>query len=269
MNASSFLSFAAVVLSLGGCGSDAAPDLPPEPRAGSSSNEVELARIQAALGEPTCGTTAADAVLAVGDPAPSAHTQNGTYGHPDCTNGFVVDVPGARAGMRFRGGKARATDYDAFRCLPNVGYLSLWQKQGTAYVRVAEQITLGTFTPSSGTDYPGTCAAWASVTVPSDGDYRLVSSAAWLFGPHQRTDVYLVPPPPAPEEAPFAGPVCGNGLIDAYSEICDGDNVLITCQQQGYLFGGRVECGVGCGSISTAPCSGGCYFSARGMLVCN
>lgn len=145
--------------------------------------ELEATRVAQALGEPGCGSVAPDDAFATGQTF--LDSKGDTYGHPECKDGYVVDLPAQTAGMVYRGGTALVKWPDPFTCLLNWGYVALYQEQPDgSFVRIDEQIALGTWKtlPLAGT----VCGAASAVTVPSDGNYRAVISAGYLFGPLQR-----------------------------------------------------------------------------------
>lgn len=171
----------ALAITAGGCVGQGAGGQPSA--ADRQTAQDELAGVQQSLGEASCGTTTADAVLDMTDSSQAlAASADGSYGHPDCTDGFVVDIVGGlSAGQRLTGGGGFFADPDPFTCLFHYGYLSLWQKQGSTYVKVQENSVLGTWffnSPGVGT----ACRTVAAVTAPADGDYRVVVSAGELFG---------------------------------------------------------------------------------------
>lgn len=180
---------ACLAAGLAGCGADAGSS-PMEDDDGfdRAAAQEELGRISQAFSEATCGSTAADAVL---DPnvTQSISSVDGSYDHATCRNGYVIDVPGVRAGRQFTGGPPLRRWPDPFTCLFNWGYLGLWQKQpdGT-YAKVAENSRLGTWAPVSQVGY--VCSARVGVQAPADGDYKLVSAAGVLFGPYGEVSVY-------------------------------------------------------------------------------
>ena len=140
------------------------------------------------LGEATCGSTPADAVL---DPnqGQTVSSPDGSYDHPTCRNGFVIDVPGVPAGRQFTGGPSLMRWPDPFTCLLHWGYLSLWQEQPSGtYAKVAENTRLGVWGPMPRIGY--VCAARAGVQAPADGNYKLVSAGGVLFGPYASVSVY-------------------------------------------------------------------------------
>ena len=157
-----------------GCGGAASDTSDPAPNGnGAESNEADdrLAKVQEALGEPGCGAVAADATL---DFAKTTQVVSpNTYGHPSCTNGFVVDVLNAPPGALFEGGVSGRLD--PFSCVLLYGYVSLWQKQGSSYVKIQEAATFG---------HGSFCSAQATMSFPltGTGTYRIVSSAGFFFG---------------------------------------------------------------------------------------
>ena len=181
-----FAVISSVFAGLAGCGGD--PGSPPDDQASDrAAAEGELGRVTQALGEATCGSTPADAVL---DPnGQPAFSPNGGYDHPTCRNGFVVDAPGIRAGRQFVGGPSLVRWPDPFTCLFQWGYLSLWLKQPTgAYTKVAESSRLGVWIPITRVGY--VCDSRVGLQASADGDYKLVSAAGVLFGPYNPVVVY-------------------------------------------------------------------------------
>jgi hypothetical protein len=146
--------------------------------------EEELARVSQALGEASCGSTAADATLL---PNQSLRSPDGSYDHPTCRNAFVVDVPGVIAGTQLWGGRPPLVWLDPFTCLLVWGYSSLWQKQATGYVKISEGSRLGTWAPTPRTGF--VCSAPVTLRAPADGDYKLVTAAGVLFGPNSLVEV--------------------------------------------------------------------------------
>src|SRR5262245_57677424 len=98
-----------------------------------SAAEAELGRVTQALGEPTCGTIAADDTLDYPSGRVGAGAPDGNYGHPECKDGYVVDVTNVPAGAKFSGGAFGPRWPDPFTCLLNWGYLSIWKKDGSGY----------------------------------------------------------------------------------------------------------------------------------------
>jgi hypothetical protein len=149
--------------------------------------EEELGRVSEALGEPSCGSTPADATL---DPTTgqAVSSSGPNYDHPTCRNGFVVDVPGVHAGRALTGGAPPMRWPDPFTCLLNWGYLSLWQKQATGYVKISEGTSLGVWGPFPRVGY--VCVARVSLQAPAAGDYKLVSASGVLFGPYGSVYIY-------------------------------------------------------------------------------
>jgi hypothetical protein len=173
---------------LSGCGGD--PGAPGDDAEAfdQAAREQELGRVSQGLGEATCGSTPADATLDpnLGQPVASP---NGSYDHPTCRNGYLVDVPGVRAGRQFTGGPSLVRWPDPFSCLFHWGYLGLWQKQANGgYAKISESTRLGVWGPVPMAGY--VCAARAGVQAPADGDYKLVSAGGVLFGPYSSVFVY-------------------------------------------------------------------------------
>ena len=143
--------------------------------------EREARRVQQALGEATCATTAADMTWA--DPYTGNRfidSPNATYDHPTCRNAFIVDVPGVKASTQFSAGVPGSAGANPF-CGFEFGYIGLYRKQGATYVKVTESFSLGV--NFSFPQFGSTCAALARVVAPADGDYKLVTSAgAFFFG---------------------------------------------------------------------------------------
>lgn len=131
----------------------------------------ELARVKQAVGEPGCGTVAADVTMDMS--TTGLQNSPNTYGHPGCPNGFVADLINPRPGVPITGGFVGRVD--PLSCLFFYGYVSLWEKQGTSYVKLQE---------SAGFGKGSFCSATGTVTIPAGatGQYRVVSSAGWLFG---------------------------------------------------------------------------------------
>jgi hypothetical protein len=177
-----FMGVTVVGLALGaGCsaaGDDADADgtVTPEEQA---SRDAEVSRIQERLGEPTCAATAADTTLDAATVTVRSNTA--TYDHPTCRDAFVVDLPTLKGGKPFAGGPVLggpgSSSYNFFNCLPNVGFVYLYEKQGTNYVLVGQNAAFGVYGAL------GSCSALASVTVPRDGDYKAVVAGVQLFGP--------------------------------------------------------------------------------------
>ena len=82
-----------LVLSLFGAGLVACGSADPAPPSeiDRAAAEEELAQVTAALGEPTCGSTAPDATMAN---AVYGHVTSptATYDHPTCRNAFVIEM---------------------------------------------------------------------------------------------------------------------------------------------------------------------------------
>jgi hypothetical protein len=74
-------------------------------------------------------------------------------------------------------------------CLFKWGYVSLYEKQGTTYVKVTESFVLSSFN-----FLLQSCSALATVTAPRDGDYEIVASSGQLFAPSSTSDVYIYAP---------------------------------------------------------------------------
>jgi hypothetical protein len=140
--------------------------------------EGEAQRVQQALGEATCATTAADVTWT--NPVSgkqSIDSPNANYDHPTCRNAFIVDVPGVRASTQFGAG-VPGGPANLF-CGFVFAYIGLYQKQGASYVKVTESFNLGVNIafPQFGT----ACTAISSVKAPADGDYKLVTSGGTFF----------------------------------------------------------------------------------------
>lgn len=137
--------------------------------------ERELGTVTEKLGEATCGTIAADDSFDYSSLQGGAGTVDGNYGHPECVNGFIVDVSNVPAGGTLEAGSILPRWPDPFTCLLNWGYGSLWQESGTGYVKISESSTLGVWEGLA-------CAARVTLTAPAAGNYRVVASAGFLFG---------------------------------------------------------------------------------------
>ena len=165
----------AIWASLAGCGAAATGDEAPAP----SQDEIDaqVTVVQQALGEASCATTPPDYVF---DPTMENYTQSPTdvYGHPTCQNGFVVELPGAKAGKQLYG-QSWLTTWEPFTCALTYGYVALYKKQGTSYVSVGENFNLGTWGIQR---FGPMCSMAGVITVPVDGDYKVVVSAGNLFG---------------------------------------------------------------------------------------
>jgi hypothetical protein len=159
---------------LSGCGAADGDRSGPATESGGDPNATaEFAKVKQTLGEPSCGTVAADVTLDMSQG--TSQYSPSAYGHPSCTNGYVADLTNARPGALVGGGMNGRLD--PFSCALLFGYVSVWAKQGTTYVKVQEVATLG---HSSA----GMCFAEPTVTIPTTGTgpYRIVASAGWLFG---------------------------------------------------------------------------------------
>jgi hypothetical protein len=145
---------------------------------------TEVARVRQAIGETTCGTTAADTSI---DASQIVQSPNTTYDHATCRDAFIVDVKGAKANASVQAGGYVAPVTDAFSallCLFTWGYSSVWRVQGSSATKVFESFDFGT--PIGTGRFGGSaCAAVGTFTIPSDGDYKLVASSAVLFGAKQ------------------------------------------------------------------------------------
>ncbi len=161
-------------LFVGGCGADASATA-----SGPDRDDVqrELAAVTEKLGEATCGTIAADDSFDYTSTRIGAGTPDGNYGHPECTNGYVVDVTNVPVGGTIYAGSLLPRWPDPFTCLLDWGYESLWQKTGTGYVKLSELSTLGVWGGVG-----GPCTAEVKLTAPAAGNYRVVASAGVLFG---------------------------------------------------------------------------------------
>lgn len=137
--------------------------------------ERELGTVTQNLGEATCGTIAADDSFDYTSLQIGAGTVDGNYGHPECINGFIVDIPNVPAGGTMEAGSILPRWPDPFTCLLNWGYGSLWQQSGTGYVKISESSTLGVWEGLA-------CAARVTLTAPTAGNYRVVASAGFFFG---------------------------------------------------------------------------------------
>ena len=63
----------------------------------------------------------------------------------------------------------------------------------------------------------------------------------------------VTPPTPTPE--PTMARVCGDGILQPdVGEVCDTKSFATTCENQGYLFGGQLQCASDCLSFDTFNC---------------
>jgi hypothetical protein len=143
--------------------------------------QSELGTVTQKLGEATCGTIAADDTLDYTSTRAGAGTPDGNYGHPQCTDGYIVDMTNVPAGAQITGGMTAVRWPDPFSCLFNWGYVSLWQQSGSGYVKISESSALGFWGGLPQIGY--VCFAHGTVTAPSAGNYRIVAAAGVLFGP--------------------------------------------------------------------------------------
>ena len=61
--------------------------------------------------------------------------------------------------------------------------------------------------------------------------------------------------PPTPTVEPTVPRVCGDGILQTdVGEVCDMKSFATTCENQGYLFGGRFQCSADCMSVDTFSC---------------
>ena len=61
--------------------------------------------------------------------------------------------------------------------------------------------------------------------------------------------------PPTPTVEPTVPRVCGDGILQPdVGEVCDTKSFATTCENQGYLFGGRLQCSADCMSFDTFSC---------------
>jgi hypothetical protein len=139
--------------------------------------DAPLEKVRQSLGEATCASTPADHVF---DPALEDYVQSptNTYDHPTCRNGYVIDLQNAGAGHTLNGSMF-VQPSDPFTCLFNWSYIALYQKQGTSYVKIGENIAGGGWGLGP---FGGACSAIAKLTTPAAGDYKVVVSAGNLFG---------------------------------------------------------------------------------------
>jgi len=161
-------------LFIAGCSADGGGKPNPSDRA---DLQNELGTVTQDLGEPTCGTVAADDSFDYPSGRIGAGTVDGNYGHPECTNGFVVDVTNVPAGGTMYAGSLLPRWPDPFTCLLDWGYGSLWQQTSTGYVKISELSTLGVWGGIG-----GPCTAEVTLKAPQAGNYRVVASAGVLFG---------------------------------------------------------------------------------------
>lgn len=166
--------FGILGLFIAGCGADASGTAS-EPE--HTDLQRELGTVTEKLGEATCGTIAADDSFDYASTRIGAGTPDGNYGHPECTNGYVVDVTNVPAGGTLHAGSLLPRWPDPFTCLLDWGYGSLWKQSGTGYVKITELSTLGVWGGIG-----GPCTAEVNMTAPSAGNYRVVASAGFLFG---------------------------------------------------------------------------------------
>jgi hypothetical protein len=157
-----------------GCGADAGG---PASEPAHAELQGELASVTEKLGEATCGTIAADDSFDYTSGRIGAGTTDGNYGHPECTNGYVVDVTNVPAGGTIYAGSLLPRWPDPFTCLLDWGYGSLWKQSGTGYVKLSELSTLGVWGGIG-----GPCSAEVTLKAPAAGNYRVVASAGVLFG---------------------------------------------------------------------------------------
>lgn len=141
----------------------------------------ELGSVTQNLGEATCGNIPADETLDYMGTQAGAGTADGNYGHPQCTDGYVVDVTNVPANASLSGGMTAVRWPDPFTCLFNWGYVSLWKQGPSGYVKISEASSLGIWggLPQIG----NVCFARGTVKVPAAGNYRVVAAAGVLFGP--------------------------------------------------------------------------------------
>lgn len=146
----------------------------------------EVDQVRQHLGEATCATTAPDETWDLTTQS-EAISKDGNYDHSTCRNAFIVDIGHVTAGRRFIATNALTKSNDPFSCLFTWGYISLWQKQPSGYVKIADNVALGTFggLPQIG----NVCIAGARTTIPVDGDYRIIASSGVFFGPYLQVDV--------------------------------------------------------------------------------
>jgi hypothetical protein len=177
-----------LVLSLLGAGLAACGSAEPAPPSGvdRASAEEELAQVTAALGEPTCGSTAPDATLANAVYG-YVTSPNASYDHPTCRNAFVIEMNGLTAGKTVYGGPASTPTLEPFSCVLHWVHGSLWKKDANGvYTKVIEDNRLGTFQAVWRTGFA--CSARVALPVVEDGDYKLVLSGGYLFGPYRVVD---------------------------------------------------------------------------------
>jgi hypothetical protein len=182
-----FIATTIAIFGLAVCGcsaSDGTTTNQPDPATDSTDRgelQGELGTVTQKLGEATCGNIAADETWDYAGLQAGAGTADNTYGHPECTDGYIVDVLNVPSNGELTGGIAIPRYPDPFTCLFHWGYLSLWKQGGTGYVKIAESSSLGVWgsLPQIGT----VCVAQGRLTVPAPGNYRVVAASGVLFGP--------------------------------------------------------------------------------------
>ncbi len=126
-------------------------------------------------GEATCGTSAADATWSP-DPPDDAQpdilrSADGSYGTASCRHAYIVDLPNTVAPKHIVASTEAVTPANAASCAASWAYVSLWKKEGGAFVKVSEATRPGILY--------GFCIASAPVDITTPGDYRIVAAAAY------------------------------------------------------------------------------------------
>ena len=154
------------------------PEPSPEDRA---AIDEQARQVQQALGDPTCGATAADVTWSdAWSGSRGVSSPDGSYDHSTCRNSYILEATMVKAGTTFAATPANPLPAsNPFACLFTFAYIGLWQKQGTGYVKVTETFNFGQAKVL--TNIGGFCIATPTVKAPADGDYKLVASAGTFF----------------------------------------------------------------------------------------
>ena len=135
---------------------------------------ASVEQVAQALGEATCANTSADATLTPSSDTSSARSPDERYDHPTCRNGYVVDLVGYKAGSTVRAATSwgPVSGLDGLYCLFTWSYAGLWRKDGANYVKVTEGDAWGAVINGKPSTF---CSAQQTFTLPSDGDYKVVT----------------------------------------------------------------------------------------------
>jgi hypothetical protein len=169
---------------VGACGApdDKANESPEATPGGHDDAEVqaEVGRISQQLGEASCATTTAD-VTRTDDNQAGSH--GATYDHPTCRDAFVIDAPGLVAGdpLYFQASVPVTSNVivNFLQCGFEFSWFYVYEKQSTGYVLVSQNSNVGSIQGA----LPRTaCVTSINLTVPRNGDYKIIAASRLLFG---------------------------------------------------------------------------------------